>query len=64
MDAGNVLFIDVIPDFGGGFLVNKRPYLLIPFPCIPGLLRNPCRIFFQNIAQPAGQVDNIRLGPL
>ena len=64
MDAGNAFRIDVVPDFPGGFLVNGGPHLLIALAGIPGLLRNPRRILFQNFPQRPGQVVNIRLGLL
>ena len=64
MDAGNVLRIDVVPDFGSGFLADKGTHLLIALPGVSGLFRDPRRVFFQNFPQRLSQIPNVRLGLL
>ena len=48
MNAGNALFIDVIPDDSGGFLVNAGADLLVAPLDVRRLLLDPGGVFSQD----------------
>ena len=64
MNAGNALFIDVIPDDSGGFLVNAGADLLVAPLDVHRLLLDPGGILSQDFPQRPGNFGNIRLGLL
>ena len=64
MDAGNVLLLDIVPDFRGSLLIHPGTDLLIALLDIPGLFFNPSRVLVQNLPQGLGQGRNIGFGLL
>ena len=64
MNAGNALFIDVIPDFPGGLLVNAGADLLVATFDVRRLFLDPGGVFPQNFSQRPGNFRNIRPGLL
>ena len=64
MNAGNALFIDVIPDCSGSLLVNAGADLLVATFDVRRLFLDPCGVFPQNFSQRPGNFGNVRLGLL
>ena len=64
MDAGNVLFLNVVPDLRGGVLRDTAAHLFIAAAEILSLLQNPPGIPFQQRAKKGGNPRQVRLGLL
>ena len=64
MDAGNVVLIDVSPDFPRRFRVDPGTHLLIALSGVRRLPGDPLGVFFQNGAQSLGNIVDVRFGLL